>query len=136
MPVSGDWDGDGKDSLGVFRPSNGTWHLSNSTTSPSSDAAAGTQWGQAGDYGNCGDWNGDGKDTIGVYRPSTGTWYLSTTNRRLQRKCRVMRVGGFDHAPGTGDWNNDGKDDIALYGTNGIVVHAVHAPKTPGDTGT
>lgn len=29
IPVSGDWDGDGIDTIGIFRPSDGQWHLTN-----------------------------------------------------------------------------------------------------------
>src|ERR1700730_9887863 len=32
LPIAGDWDGDGKDSVGLFDPANGGWFLKNSNS--------------------------------------------------------------------------------------------------------
>ena len=80
IPVVGDWNGDGKVKIGVFR--NGMWYLDYPGTGswvgcgapgvPTNDACY--NWGLPGDIPVVGDWNGDGKVKIGVFR--NGTWYL------------------------------------------------------------
>jgi hypothetical protein len=35
--IAGDWDGDGTDTLGVFRPSTGTWYLRDTFTQTSAN---------------------------------------------------------------------------------------------------
>ena len=45
VPVPGDYDGDGKADVAVFRPSTGIWYIVNSSTG----AAAFYQWGLTGD---------------------------------------------------------------------------------------
>jgi hypothetical protein len=71
--VTGDWDGDGRDSVGVFR--SGSWSLrnSNSAGSPSYQFSYGT----TGDRPVVGEWDLDGRDEIGVYR--NGRWLLRDT---------------------------------------------------------
>ena len=67
IPVVGDWNGDGKTKIGVFR--NGSWYLDangNNTWEPGVDAAI--SFGMAGDIPVVGDWNGNGKTKIGVFR--------------------------------------------------------------------
>ena len=63
-PVTGDWDGDGVDTIGIYR--GGVFFLRNSNTAGSADLAFG--FGQAGDLPVAGDWDGDGKVTVGVFR--------------------------------------------------------------------
>ena len=75
MPIVGDWDGDGTDGVGVFRPSNGLIYLRNSLTSGFADFTM--VLGSPGDVGIAGDWNGDGKDSPGVYRPNLPMFFLT-----------------------------------------------------------
>ena len=44
-PVTGDYDGDAKADVGVFRSASGTWYIRNSSTGTLSAFS----WGQAGD---------------------------------------------------------------------------------------
>jgi hypothetical protein len=77
-PVTGDWNGDGFDEVGVWRPSTGRFYLDadgSFTWSLVSDQIT-DPFGIPGDYPVAGDWNGDGYDDIGVWRPSTGRFYL------------------------------------------------------------
>ena len=64
VQVTGDWNGDGIDSPGVFR--DGRWFLRNSN---SNGGVHYDFWfGAASDDPLTGDWNNDGKDTIGAAR--------------------------------------------------------------------
>ncbi|HKG22922.1 MAG TPA: hypothetical protein VKC34_13565, partial [Blastocatellia bacterium] len=73
-PVSGDWNGDGIDTIGVYR--DGTFLLRDTNTNGFADTAI--AFGSPGDQPIVGDWNGDGIDTIGVYR--NGTFFLRNSN--------------------------------------------------------
>jgi lysophospholipase L1-like esterase len=76
VPITGDWNGDGKTNIGVFRKGawyldfngNGKWDKNVDTT-----ISAGS-FGLPDDIPITGDWNGDGKTNIGVFRK--GAWYL------------------------------------------------------------
>lgn len=54
LPVAGDWDGDSKDTIGVWRPSVATFFLSNNNAAIDITAAFGTN----GDQPVVGDWDG------------------------------------------------------------------------------
>jgi serine protease len=77
-PFMGDWDGDGIDTPGLRRPSNGFVYLRHSNT----QGVANVEYfyGDPGDVVFTGDWDADGADTLGLYRPSTGVVYLRNTN--------------------------------------------------------
>jgi len=75
VPLVGDFDGDGRSELAVWRASSGTWYWLMSTTGYAS--GSGIQWGNqgAGDIPLLTDLDGDGKVDLTVWRASTGTWF-------------------------------------------------------------
>jgi hypothetical protein len=114
IPVAGDWNGDGIDTPGAYKPSTGEWFLRNSNTGGSAEISF--------TYGGCcdllpvvGDWNKDGTDTPGLYKPSTGEWYLRNYNSGGFGEINFNYGGGTGTVPIAGDWNNDGTDTIGTY---------------------
>ncbi|MEX2624571.1 MAG: SpoIID/LytB domain-containing protein [Acidimicrobiia bacterium] len=73
-PVVGDWDGNGTDTPGLRRSSNGFVYLRNSNTQGVADLSF--FYGNNGDVVFAGDWNDDGISSIGLFRPSNATVYL------------------------------------------------------------
>ena len=115
IPVVGDWNGDGKDDIGIFRPSNRLWSLDSNGNSKWDVSDKTMRWGLSGDIPVVGDWNGDGKDDIGIFRPSNRLWSLdSNGNSKWDVSDKTMRWGPSDK-PVVGDWNGDGKDDIGIF---------------------
>jgi hypothetical protein len=116
-PLTGDWNGDGLDSVGVYR--NGVFYLRNSNSTGFADIVI--PFGNPGDQPIAGDWNGDGIDTIGVYR--NGTFYLRNSNTAgdpdLVFKIGFLNTGDVALA---GDWNGDGITTCGVFRpSNGIV---------------
>ncbi|MFO7777802.1 MAG: CAP domain-containing protein [Nitriliruptoraceae bacterium] len=108
VPVTGDWDGDGTVTPGVFR--DGTWELSNQlSTRPDLRVT----FGRRGDLPVVGDWNGDGKDGIGIVRADR--WILSDSADapRETRSFSYGRVTSGD-VPVVGDWNGSGIDGVGI----------------------
>jgi len=78
--VVGDWDGDGKDTIGLYDPATGTWFLRNSNSSAPADLVFTYGPEKQGFLPIVGDWDGDGKDTVGLYDPAKGVWFLTNSN--------------------------------------------------------
>jgi len=102
IPVSGDWDGDGIDTPGLRRPSDGFVYLRNSNTTGFADISY--FYGDPGDLPTAGDWNDDGADTFGLFRPSTGTFFLKNTNRTGVADASFS-LGTGAGLPVSGDFN-------------------------------
>ncbi len=115
LPVVGDWDGNGRDEVGVYRQ--GQWYFDmdgNGTWNPAIDAFK-QAFGAPSDLPVAGDWNGDGKDEIGVYRQ--GTWYLDNGNGRWDAGIDMV-IGSFGAAtdlPVAGDVDDDGCAEVGVY---------------------
>jgi hypothetical protein len=74
--VAGDWNGDGIDSPGVYRPSVQKFFLNDQVCNCSEYATYTFQYGNPGDYPVTGDWMGQGYDGVGLFRQSNGFTYL------------------------------------------------------------
>jgi hypothetical protein len=77
-PFTGDFDGDGIDTVGLHRESTGKVYYRNSFTTGVADNDF--IFGDPGDILLAGDWNGNGTDTVAVYRPGNGRVYMKLTN--------------------------------------------------------
>jgi parallel beta-helix repeat protein len=111
-PVVGDWNGDGKDTIGVYH--SGVFNFRNSNTAGNSDISF--AYGKSGDIPVVGDWNGDGKVTPGVYR--SGVFYLRNSNT-AGKSDMSFAYGQSGDIPVIGDWNDDGTDTVGVY-RNGV----------------
>ncbi len=123
--VAGDWDGDGRDTIGTFSPNSGRWRLVTAPLGPGASAHAEAELeyisftfrAQSG-LPVVGDWNGDGTDTVGVYVPSSGTFFLRNSNTSgpadLSFSFGANQPRRFVVAV-AGDWNGDGVDTVGLF---------------------
>ena len=106
LPVVGDWNGDGTDTIGLFR--SGNWFLCNTLNGT---VDLNFSFGQGGDLPIVGDWNGDGIDTIGVVRPSGGpllTWFLRNSNSGGLHDTTFSFAQADDFKPVAGNWQGNG----------------------------
>jgi hypothetical protein len=109
-PVTGDWDGNGTATIGVYR--NGVFYLRNSNTIGYADIVF--AFGSPGDQPIAGDWNGDGMDTIGVYRSSIGTFFLRNSNS-VGAPELSFALGNAGDVGIAGDWNGNGIDTTGVF---------------------
>ncbi len=118
VPIVGDWNGDGDDELGVYRPSTRQFLLDQ-------NGDCSLSFGAGGDVG-CrfvnldgvpivGDWNGDGDDDIGLYSDRLFRMDLDESCSWTPATDDVALFGLSGDTPIIGDWNGDGDDDIGIY---------------------
>ena len=115
LPITGDWNGDGVDTPGLYRPSTSTFYLWDkwsglSIASPDYTFALGS----VGDKPITGDWDGDGKDGVGVFRSSNGTLYLRNELLAGSPEYSVTLGAASDQGI-AGDWNIDGAYSSGVF---------------------
>ncbi len=113
IPVAGDWNGDGRTTVGVFDPATGLWYLRNHNLPGTPDQAP-FAYGAAGWIPVAGDWTGRGGTGIGVFDPNTATWYLKSSAGAGAPDLAPFRYGAPGWIPVVGDWNGDGKWTIGV----------------------
>jgi hypothetical protein len=112
-PVAGDWNGDGTDTVGIYRRDNDQWRLRNSnTTGPASLVFT---FGRAGrkDLPVVGDWDGNGTDTVGLMEEEGIFYRLRNANSAGPPDIQFSFVTGR-RAVVAGDWDGDGDASIGV----------------------
>jgi len=123
-----DWDGDGTDTVGLYRPYEGFVYLRNSNTLGFADVDF--FYGIPTDIPLCGDWDGDGIDTIGVYRPGMGRFFLRNSNS-LGFADVDFAFGSPGDLPLAGDWDGDGVDTVAMWRPSAGTVLGIDGEQWP-----
>ena len=124
VPIMGDWDGDGIDTPGMYRQSDGFVYLRNSNTQGVADIKF--FFGNPGDLPIAGDFNNDGFDTVSIYRPPNQTFYiinaLGKNNGGLGAAETSYVFGNPGDKPFVGDFDGDGVGTVGLHReTTGLV---------------
>jgi len=111
-PVAGDWDGDGRDTVGVHNPANRRFLVRGEVTTGDPYAMT-PPVGPFGAIPFAGDWDGEGGDEVGVYEPLARRFSFYSILGAPARPSQVFGLAG--DLPIVGDWDGDGVDDIGTY---------------------
>jgi GH25 family lysozyme M1 (1,4-beta-N-acetylmuramidase) len=108
---TGDWNGDGKDSI-MLNLKN-SYYVKDSFNTNGADYKF--IYGNTGDYAIVGDWDGNGTDTLSIRRENIYFISNSNTSGIAQRE---IKYGNSNDEIFVGDWDGDGKDTLAIRREN------------------
>lgn len=144
IPITGDWDGDGQDGIGVYHKISGSMFLVDDPTQGASAPSVadynvfmvvdGSHW-----LPIAGDWDGDGQDGVGIYSTRTGTMFLAndvtlggSAATFLPGEVAVFQTtNGAGHLPLAGSWTALSHDGIGIWEIASGAFYLVDDP-TPG----
>lgn len=113
-PVAGDWDGDGRASVGLYDRAQATFVLFDDEGRPLEPAVFGEP-GREDVWPVAGDFDGDGRDTVGVYRQADATFVVHIDGFGAGPPVLVGTPGRTDAFPIVGDWDGNGRDGLGVY---------------------
>ena len=121
LPIVGDWDGDGRDGVGVVRGDFNATHvpkflLRQTASGGAAQVSFGFGFGDFA-YPVVGDWDGNGTDTVGLvdrhFSNGRSGWYLRNANSAGVADIQFEYGNAYDQ-PVIGDWDGDGKDGVGM----------------------
>jgi hypothetical protein len=112
--IVGDWDGDGKADVAVYRAgaSGGQGYFYYRPSSLTNVDFVSLAWGASNDKAVRGDFDGDGKLDAAVFRPSERVWYV---RRSSDGVMQTKHWGLGDDKLVPADYDGDGKTDFAVF---------------------
>jgi RHS repeat-associated protein len=117
LPLAGDWDGDGVDSIGLYDVKTGTFRLWNGDPVGAPDYQFTFGPGGSNLLPIAGDWDGDGITTVGLYDQKTGRVALTNSNTAPSKDLDFVfqTPAGPKGLPVVGDWTGKGYDSVGVY---------------------
>ena len=106
--TSGDFNGDGKTDVSIFRPGDQNWWTRSSATYGNSVF----KWGTTGDVPVPADYDGDGKTDFAIFRSSNSNWITLNSSTST---VSFTAWGSSGDATVPADYDGDGKVDIAIW---------------------
>jgi len=132
VPLMGDWNCDGLDTVAMYRPSSGFVYLRE--TNDTGVADRDFYYGIPGDMPVAGDWDGDGCDTLAIFRPDEARLYVSDTLGTRPADFSFA-YGDTGYRPFAGDFDGDHRDSIGFLTPNGVILHRNQLSAGPSDFG-
>ena len=135
LPVAGDFNGDGTDTVGRYDTRTGRFALaeSNAYDAPQIELTTIVEG-----FPVAGDFDGDGLDTVGVFDPEAGEFRLETSidepgdpgNPGAEQV--IFSFGPAGGSAVAGDFDGDGIDTVAVFDPETRQVHLTNAPLPDG----
>ncbi|NNE65457.1 MAG: S8 family serine peptidase [Pyrinomonadaceae bacterium] len=123
-PIRGDYDGDGKADVAVYRPETDVPANTFYVLKSSDQSVLGVTFGSSSiDELVPNDFDGDGMTDFAVWRTSTGDWHLLKSGDNFAYE--VFHFGSPGDLPTPGDYDGDGRTDYSVW-----------RPGAPGGLGT
>jgi hypothetical protein len=114
VPVTGDFNNDGIQTFGIYKPATGQFQLRNTNSAGAPDNTF--VFGAGNQVPIVGDWDGNGRDTVGVYDPATSAFFLRNANNAGAADITlVFGAPGQGLVPIVGDWDGDGVDTVGVF---------------------
>ncbi len=107
-PVVGDWDGNGRSDLGLFRAATASGQFYQRLGAGSTL----TTWGHAGDVPVTGDFDGNGRTDVATRTLGSPTFVQRSASGAVRSS---INYGVASDVPFTGDWDGNGTSDLGVY---------------------